>query len=187
MGTWLSKRIDIMINIWNTQQINSVKTQIRNERDFSKLNYMIFGLIFLIVFGAVALGVEQYKISISNTSEIKITPPLMVMTGKSSETSTQITSIDWGSLYPDTSKTYTFWLYNDHPQDNITIYMSTIEWSPKEAENYIKLEWNYEGYKLAPKTSILVTFTLTVSPDIINITKFNFNIVITGTLISGGK
>jgi hypothetical protein len=89
-----------------------------------------------------------------------------------------VSYIDWGSIYPDQSKQQ---VINIKVTGNVkaTLSMNTSDWSPPEAEQYFTLSWNYTGEVIEPETTVPLTLTLHVSPDIQNITTFNFTITIT--------
>jgi len=88
--------------------------------------------------------------------------------------------IDWGSLSPGQSKTITVYLKNTGKAP-ITGSFNLRGWNPPEAANYLSLEWDFGGGPLLPSRIRKISFTLTVSPDIHDITDFRFTIVVTGT------
>lgn len=152
-----------------------------NKKDISSLQ-VVFVLSFLVIFPAIIIGVEQWQTNISSNSNIETTPhSLMILTGESPESSSIVTSFSWGVLYPNSSATYTLWIYNDYPQQSMELSLTTTSWSPAIAANYLTVSWNREGYILPPKSSILITLVLTVSADIENITNFDLNFTISGT------
>lgn len=136
-------------------------------------------LITLMGANAIAVSVIQWQSTITNSSGVKTSSPLIVYSGDTTK-SPQLTSINWGTLYPDSYKTFIISIYNDHPQNTMELYLTTSNWSPKEAQDYIKLEWNLENTQLTPNTITKATLTLTISEDIKNVTNFTFDIIITG-------
>lgn len=136
--------------------------------------------ITLLFANAIASSVNQWQASISNESGVKANAPLMVLSGDK-PTSPTVETINWGSLYPDSSRTYTISIYNDHPENTMELYFTTSNWNPKEAQNYITIKWDLEeATKLSPKNLIRVTLILTISEDVKDITDFSFDITITG-------
>jgi len=94
---------------------------------------------------------------------------------------TNCTSISWGTISPGSTATYTVYVKNSGNAP-VTLNMTTSDWSPSNANQYITLTWNRANYTLAAGASISATLTLTVSSSISSsITNFSFNIVITGT------
>jgi hypothetical protein len=63
---------------------------------------------------------------------------------------------------------------------SMTLSMSTFNWNSSTASNYLTLTWN-NGQTISAGTSVPVTLTLTVSPIITGVDRFNFNIIIEGS------
>jgi hypothetical protein len=93
---------------------------------------------------------------------------------------TEATSITFGTLDPGSSTDYTVYIRNEGNTD-LTLSMTTNNWSPAGATTYISLTWNRGGQTISPGQVITCTLTLTVSPSIQNIDAFSVNIIITGT------
>jgi len=92
----------------------------------------------------------------------------------------KILQIDWGLLSPGESKNFTIYLKNE---GNIGVILSltTDNWNPIEASNYIVLTWNYtNGTIISPNEVIALILTLTVDSTITDIASFSFDIIITG-------
>lgn len=90
------------------------------------------------------------------------------------------TTIDWGTLEPGTKKTVTVYIQNEG-NSAITLTQSTSNWNPSSASAYITLTWDYNGQAINAGASLKVTLTLTIRSNIVGVSNFNFNIVITGT------
>jgi archaellum component FlaG (FlaF/FlaG flagellin family) len=93
---------------------------------------------------------------------------------------TPLTSINWGTLAPGDSTTYTFYVKNTG-NSQITLSMTKTGWNPSGADGPITITWNRESTTLAPGASTSAALTLSVSSGISGISEFNVNIVITGT------
>ena len=91
-----------------------------------------------------------------------------------------LTSIDWGSIYPGNSTTKIIYVKNTGSLP-VTLTMTTGSWVPSNANTYISLSWNRESTVLSAGQSISATLTLSASSDAGNITSFSFNMTITGT------
>jgi hypothetical protein len=91
-----------------------------------------------------------------------------------------VDSIDWGFLEPGETTNVSIYIKNE---GNIAVVlnMTTDNWSPVSASDYIILTWNREGYLLDADSVVQSVLTLSVSPDISEVTSFSFDIVITGT------
>ena len=90
------------------------------------------------------------------------------------------TSIDWGTLSPGGSTTKTIYVKNTGTIP-VTLSMTTANWSPSNANNYLTITWNRANYALAAGSSVSATLTLTASSSAGAITNFSFDIIITGT------
>jgi hypothetical protein len=90
------------------------------------------------------------------------------------------TTINWGILSPNTSKTATLYVRNDG-NAVVNLTLTTQSWSPANASNYIGLNWNKEKTLVNPGSNVTAVLTLSVSSNITGITNFTFDIVITGT------
>ena|SRR3990172_12628478 len=97
-----------------------------------------------------------------------------------SSTTQNLTSIDWGIIAPGNSTTRTIYVKNSGTIP-ITLSMTTSNWSPSNATQYLSLAWNREGYVLNTNSSISAAITLNATSAAGNLTNFSFNIVITGT------
>jgi hypothetical protein len=92
----------------------------------------------------------------------------------------RITTINWGTLDSGTKKTVTVYIQNEG-SGTMTLTQSTSNWNPSSASAYITLTWDYNGQAINAGASLRVTFTLTISSNIISAGNFNFDLVITGT------
>lgn len=91
-----------------------------------------------------------------------------------------LTSIDWGSIYPGNSTTRIIYVKNTGSLP-VTLSMTTGSWVPSNANTYISLSWNRGGTVLTAGQSTSATLTLSASSSAGNITSFSFNMIITGT------
>jgi len=93
---------------------------------------------------------------------------------------TEVSSIDWGILEPDSSKNVTVYIRNEgNSAANLT--MNTSNWNPANASDYIDLSWDYQGQVINVNEVLEVKFTLIVSSEIQGISSFSFDIVIVGS------
>lgn len=84
-----------------------------------------------------------------------------------------LTPINWGTLRPGRTHNRTIYIANGDNQSWI-LTVRTANWTPPEVEQYIN--FSMANTTLKPLAVTPVTFTLTVTYNISNITKFNFNI-----------
>jgi len=124
-----------------------------------------------------ALSANQTSRTVSNAGKIKT-----VGVGIYSDSSYNniLSSINWGTLEPGSDKTTTGYIRNSGNAPSI-LTLQTSNWNPPGAETYISLTWDYDGQVLNINEGIAVTFTLSISPTIEEITSFNFDITIIGS------
>ena len=92
----------------------------------------------------------------------------------------KVSSIDWGSLTPSSTVSKTIYIRNEGNK-RLSLSMTTGNWNPQSASNYITLTWNRGGAVLEVGQVVQATLTLSVSPSISGVTSFSFEITITGT------
>jgi hypothetical protein len=93
---------------------------------------------------------------------------------------TVLPSINWGTINPGASATYTIYVKNNGTIP-VTLTMTTGNWNPTTSSSYITLSWNRQNYTLPAGSSVQALLTLNVSSSINGITSFTFDITITGT------
>ncbi|MDH5438491.1 MAG: hypothetical protein OEX76_06280 [Candidatus Bathyarchaeota archaeon] len=91
-----------------------------------------------------------------------------------------VTSIDWGTIEPGSTVNKTCYIRNEGNSVS-TLALQTSSWNPSNATDYISLSWDYGGQSVNPSAVVRVTFTLSVSSGIQNITNFSFDITISAT------
>ena len=73
-------------------------------------------------------------------------------------------TIDWGMVYPGSSKNVTFYIQSVSNLETI-LNLSTTNWNPANISNYMNLTWSYDGTPLSPGEVIQLTLTLSASPS----------------------
>ena len=97
-------------------------------------------------------------------------------------------TINWGTIWPGSSKNFTFYLRSISNTET-TLLLNSTNWNPANISEYMNLSWNYNGTILHPSETIQVTLTLTTSSSntfllylITNdVTDFNFDINISAS------
>jgi len=92
----------------------------------------------------------------------------------------ELISIDWGTISPGNSENRTIYLKNTG-NAQITLSMTKTSWNPANADGPITLIWNRESATLNATQVTTATLTLSLSESINGITNFSVDIVITGT------
>jgi uncharacterized membrane protein len=92
----------------------------------------------------------------------------------------RVTTINWGTLKPGDTKTYTIYISNkgNFP---LTLSMSTSNWNPPSASDYLSLTWSYSGQTIRAGEAVQVTLTLTVNRSISGLSNFGFDITTVGS------
>ena len=89
-----------------------------------------------------------------------------------------VSSIDWGTIAPGAySQALLYFKSESNVPTNFTYV--TENWIPTNAADYLSLTWNYDGTLLEPGGVRAITLTLNVDEQIIGITDFAFDIVVT--------
>ena len=89
-------------------------------------------------------------------------------------------SLDFGQLEPDSSKNFTLYLKNEG-NSVLTLNMTSENWSPANAADYMTLTWNREGQQISPNEVIGFMIALSVSQNVQGISSFSLAIIISGT------
>jgi len=93
--------------------------------------------------------------------------------------------IDWGTIWPGSSKNATFYLQSVSNFE-ATLNLNATNWNPANISDYMSLSWSYNGTPLNPGEIIQVTLTLSAPFSdsfirylIVNDVKnFSFDIII---------
>ena len=96
-----------------------------------------------------------------------------------SDCAEKVIFINWGTVEPNSTTYRTVYMQNTGNVDS-AIYLSTGNWTPLEAEDFITLGWDYTGDLLEPHEVIKVDFILQIA-NITAIESFSFDITITTT------
>jgi hypothetical protein len=97
-----------------------------------------------------------------------------------SECNNPTTLIDWETLTPGSAKSVVVYIQNEVDESRF-LYISTKDWDPENAFNYLSLRWKYTGQRIDPGDVLQTTLTLYVSRYIEGISSFSFLILVTGS------
>jgi len=137
---------------------------------------LIFYTLTLSVISQVTSSLQQ-NTTISNVGEVK---GIGVGIYWDQSCTTEVSSINWGTIEPGSSKNVTVYIRNEgNSVVNLTMYASN--WNPSNASDYIDLSWDYGGQSIDVSEVLEVTFTLVISTEIQGITSFSFDIVVIGS------
>lgn len=92
----------------------------------------------------------------------------------------KVSSIEWGTLEPGSVKNIRVYIRNeaDEPQ---FLSLSTINWNPSKAYDYITLRWNYDGRRIDLGEVLQIELRLSVYYYVEGISNFSFDILIAGS------
>jgi len=89
-------------------------------------------------------------------------------------------SLNFGLLAPGSSKNFTLYVKNTG-NSVLTLSMTSRNWNPTNATNYMTLSWNREGQQINPNQVLGFVITLSVALNVQGISSFSFETVISGT------
>ncbi len=145
--------------------------------------FVIAGAALTLVTYVLALSITGQVFSavqpngtVRNTGEVRT---IGVGVYQDSGCTSNLSSYDWGVLEPGSSKNFTCYIRNELSSVS-TLSMSTSNWEPPNASDYLTLSWDYGGQSISVNEIVKVTFTLSVSASIEGITSFSFDITIAG-------
>lgn len=88
-------------------------------------------------------------------------------------------TLDFGQLEPGASSDFTLYLRNEG-NSALTLSMTTDNWVPGNAPDYLTLTWNREGQLVDPDEVMSFVLTLTAAADAQDINSFSLDIIISG-------
>ena len=88
-----------------------------------------------------------------------------------------VDEIDWGTIEPNETKT-TPLFFRSRSNVNVTLWLTTENWVPENATEYMNVSWNYTGDPLEPKTVMAIELYLHVAHNVTGsgIDHFSFDI-----------
>ena len=91
-----------------------------------------------------------------------------------------VTEIDWGLVEPGQTKNFSAYIVSKSNVP-VTLTMTTENWNPTNASDFITLTWSHEAAEIAVDGYVFATFLLIVDEAISGITTFTFTIIIIGS------
>ncbi len=95
-----------------------------------------------------------------------------------SECTEAMTLIDWGGLYPSSSRSIEIFIRNENTAPIHFLFARTENWNPPEASNNMHLYLRHSEEPIRPNEVTQATLVLHVSEKIAGVEYFEFNIVI---------
>ena len=129
----------------------------------------------LVVSTMAAINVNQ---NVTSSGTITTAPNIGVYSD--SGCSTNLTSINWGSIVPGGTATKTVYVKNTGTS-TMSLSLASSNWSPSSSSSYITISWNQQGTQLTVGQMVTATITVSVSSSITGISSFTNTIVISGS------
>ena len=119
----------------------------------------------------------------TSTSEVTLEGEVKIGVYWDVEGMREVKNIDWGVLMPSQVANVTIFLVNEGMEvAYVDMTWNESSWRPKGASKYFSLDWDFpRSNALKPNVFHKVSLYLLVKPNIQDITKFSFYIVIKGS------
>ena len=121
-----------------------------------------------------AFAILQSSVRINNQGTVKA---LGVGVYWDSNCTNPVSLINWGTVEPGSTNNVTVYVRNEG-NTAANISMTTENWNPSNAPNYLALIWNFNGQQLNPSEAVQITLSLDVSSNVQGIENFSFDIII---------
>jgi hypothetical protein len=138
---------------------------------------LVASAIGFIAVAVVIVTLLVYSVSISGFGTIRT---INVNVYGDENCTKQLTSVDWGAISPGGTSAVTFWIKSTSTGP-INLTLTTSNWTPSTAQNFMTCTWTYSGINLAPGAVAVTDVTLRVAQNISNVTNFSFTMIVTGT------
>jgi len=142
-----------------------------------KALFLIACLLFFALGSFTTIAVMQWTQRIPSSATVKA---VGVGIYKDINFTVSVTQINWGIVEAGESKNFSAYIVN-RSNVPITLSMTTENWNPMNASNFIILTWNYDGTQITVDGYVFVSFVLTVDQAISGIDAFSFTIVVVGS------
>lgn len=114
---------------------------------------------------------------LSNVSAVEIEANIEVYWDQSC--SRPVSSIEWGNCTPGQAKDTSVYVRNAGSEEFVLV-VTSVDWSPVGASDYISLSRVGEGIKIQPGEAARITVRLSVSSEVTGISSFSFKIIFEG-------
>src|SRR5674476_1010385 len=123
-----------------------------------KIPVSIIALILVAVaLTATTYGAISVNKSLSTNGSINVTPNLGLYSD--SGCTTNLSTIDWGTITPGNNQTRTVYVKNTGTGTALTLSISTSTWNPTTANGPITISWNKEDTRISPGQSVAAVIT----------------------------
>jgi hypothetical protein len=139
-----------------------------DDKDILAVGLLVIGICF-----ASALAAWDPSSILGNHSPIILDNP----PSKNLALKLNVSSIDWGILFPG-GASYRGLLVTSTGNASGVLGIKAQNWQPQNAQQFMRLSWDYAGAALAPGSPLELSLILTISQNISGIYTFSFDIVI---------
>jgi len=123
---------------------------------------LVIGSLVFLASNMIA-GQMFWSTPIKSQGDIVVPPNIGVYSD--GDCSSNASSVDWGDIEPGSAD----------------LFLTTGDWSPSNASEFLTLTWDYSGRTLDLFEIVPITLTLQVSPSVSGIKSFSFDIIIGAT------
>ena len=143
----------------------------------ASLTILIVSISFALVSSVVVSGVLNTSKTIQSTGKVK---SINVGVYWNSACTNVTTSINWGTIEPNSTVTRTVYVKNTG-NSPLTLHLSSSGWNPANSNQYMTLTWDRENAVVSSGSVATAVLTFRVSSSITGITDFSFDIIVEGT------
>ncbi len=138
---------------------------------------LVVTLVFAALIAVFAVRFTFFEAAVPNVSAVTTTESLGVYWDEN--LNQPVFSIDWGVLSPGQLREVIVWVQNEG-NETLVLALTTLNWNPGNSSLYLNLAWSYEDTKIEAGQAVKVSLSLSVSPKIVGIYDFSFDITIGG-------
>jgi hypothetical protein len=148
----------------------------RKRVDASKQRTLLVVLITLLLIVTSFLMLSRPDSIVKNASAVESVGVGVYWDGNCTK---PVTLIDWGTLYPGSTKSVGVYLSNEDANAILrSLLVRTENWSSSEASENMQLSLNCSNETIQPGQNVRAYFQLHVSDKITGVTTFTFSIVV---------
>ena len=146
-----------------------------SERTLSVSLFLLFVLSLLLSFSFYSgVSLNYANEELESRSAVKV---VSVGVYADSLCSLRLDLINWGEVEAGASRNVTCYVRNEG-KSAVCPVLSTGNWNPWLAAEFVSLKWNYDGKPIPPNRIVAITFCLTVCNGTCGFENFSFDTVL---------
>lgn len=138
---------------------------------------LVMTLVFAALIAIFTIRFTFFETPVPNVSAVTTTESLGVYWDENFNQ--PVFSIDWGVLSPGQLREVIVWVQNEG-SETLVLALTTLNWNPENASQYLTLAWSYKDTIIEAGQAAKIALSLSVSPKILGIYDFSFDITIGG-------